>query len=163
MTNMALPHLDVSVEAGDWHDIDRFTGLSRKAVDVTCKLAELKMHPETEMGIILTDDSNIKLLNQEHRGKASPTNVLSFPICDADVETKGPMLGDVVLAFETLETEAKTQKKSLDEHFSHLIIHGILHLFGYDHQIDDDANEMEALEISVMRHLGYPDPYAGAA
>lgn len=162
MTDMALPHLDVNVEAGDWHDIDRFTSLSRKAVDSTCALAELKMHPETEMGILLTDDANIKLLNQEHRGKASPTNVLSFPICDADTQTKGPLLGDVVLAFETLEAEAQTQKKSLDEHFSHLIIHGILHLFGYDHQIEDDANEMEALEISVMRHLGYPDPYAGA-
>ena len=162
MTHTSLPHLDVSIEAGAWADPERMADLCRKAVDATCSLAGLDMHPQAEAGVILSDDAHIRSLNSDHRNKDKATNVLSFPICDANAAVKGPLLGDIVLAYETVESEAIEQEKPLDEHFSHLIIHGFLHLFGYDHQIENDANEMEALEIAVMLHLGYSNPYAGA-
>jgi len=163
MTEPRMPHLDVAVEAGAWSDAETLEALCRKAVAATCEIAELAMVPDTEVGIHQSDDAHVQTLNGAHRGKDTATNVLSFPICDAAEAVKGPLLGDIVLAFETVQAEARAQDKPLEEHFSHLIIHGFLHLFGYDHQIEREAIEMEALEIDVMKHLGYSNPYAGAA
>lgn len=163
MTAPEIPILDIGHEAGAWADMNHILALSRKAVAATCRIGDLRLIPGSEAGILLTDDIHIRLLNCEHRDQDKATNVLSFPICDPDAPVMGPLLGDIVLAFETVENEAKAAKKPLDEHFSHLIVHGFLHLFGYDHQIDEDADAMEALETIVMRDLGYSDPYAGAS
>jgi probable rRNA maturation factor len=115
------------------------------------------------VGIVLTDDSEQRELNRTWRGKDSPTNVLSFAIADpAEPAPIGApvLLGDVVLAFETVAREATAQKKTLPDHLSHLVVHGVLHLLGFDHESDAEAAIMEAREIEILAALGMPAPYA---
>jgi probable rRNA maturation factor len=115
-----------------------------------------------ELGITLTDNADQQQLNQRYRGKREPTNVLAFPAWNPRerVPCGAPLLlGDVVLAFEMVEREAADQGKTFVEHFRHLIVHGILHLLGWDHQSEDAAAKMESLEISILAKLGVPDPY----
>ena len=113
-----------------------------------------------ELSLVLADDAEIRDLNRRWRGKDAPTNVLSFP---AEAERPAPdaplLLGDVVLAFETVSREAAAQDKSLDRHVRHLIVHGVLHLLGYDHEVEPEALRMEALETEILGGLGVPDPY----
>ena len=110
------------------------------------------------VGVILTDDAEQRRLNRDYRGKDAPTNVLSFPIGDA--APGGPvMLGDVVLAFETVAREAAEQRKSLADHLRHLVVHGVLHLLGFDHETGAEAEVMETREREILAGLGVPDPY----
>lgn len=112
-----------------------------------------------EISILLTDDEEQRGLNAEWRGKDSSTNVLSFP----QIEPFGPvfgLLGDITLARETLEREALDLGKSMEEHFTHLVVHGFLHILGYDHMEEDEALEMEGLETHILSGLGIADPYA---
>ena len=118
------------------------------------------------VGIVLTDDSEQRELNRTWRGKDSPTNVLSFAIADpAEPAPPGSpigapvLLGDVVLAFETVAREAAAQGKTLPDHLSHLVVHGVLHLVGFDHESDAEAAIMEAREIEILAGLGVPAPY----
>lgn len=111
-----------------------------------------------ELGITLTDDRRVAALNRDWRGQDRPTNVLSFPI--GDPGGPGPrLLGDVVVALETLLAEAKAAAKTPAAHLSHLVVHGVLHLIGYDHEVSADAEAMEALEREVLARLGIGDPY----
>ncbi|CAA7621354.1 rRNA maturation RNase YbeY [Magnetospirillum sp. SS-4] len=116
-----------------------------------------------ELSIVLADDATVRGLNRDWRGKDAPTNVLSFASLDDEdaplAEGAPLLLGDVVLAWETVSREAAEQGRPLADHFSHLVIHGILHLVGFDHQDDRDADEMEALETTLLASLGIPDPY----
>jgi probable rRNA maturation factor len=112
--------------------------------------------------IRLTDDGEQRQLNRTYRGKDAPTNVLSFPLADlAEPAPPGSLvlLGDVVLAFETVRREAEAQHKTLADHFRHLVVHGVLHLLGFDHESGGDAAAMEAREIEILARLGVPDPY----
>jgi probable rRNA maturation factor len=112
-----------------------------------------------EISILLTDDEEQRGLNAEWRGKDSSTNVLSFP----QIEPFGPvfgLLGDITLARETLEREALDLGKSMEEHFTHLVVHGFLHILGYDHIEEDEALVMEGLETHILSGLGIADPYA---
>jgi probable rRNA maturation factor len=119
------------------------------------------------VGIVLTDDEEQRSLNRTYRGKDTPTNVLSFAIADpraADPMTAHPagapvLLGDVVLALETVVHEAGEQQKPLADHVRHLVVHGVLHLLGFDHEHDDEAAVMEAREIEILKALGVPAPY----
>lgn len=115
-----------------------------------------------EINIGLTHDDEIRELNKKHRGKDKATNVLSFPLYDPD-EILPPgapaMLGDIVLAFETIMRESEEQDKDFHDHVAHLVIHGVLHLIGYDHENDEDAEIMEALEIAVLEGMGIKNPY----
>ena len=123
-----------------------------------------------EISIVLADDETVRSLNRDYRGKDRATNVLSFPADDSSAQLTGPeagqgsgmprLLGDVVLARETLEREAAAQNKTLDAHFMHLVIHGVLHLLGFDHEADREAEIMERLESQAMGRLGLTDPYA---
>lgn len=106
--------------------------------------------------VLLTDDGAVQALNARFRGKDAATNVLSFPAADNPMDH----LGDVALAFGVCAREAKDQGKPLADHLSHLVAHGVLHLLGYDHETDADAEAMEALERAVLAPLGIPDPYA---
>ena len=106
--------------------------------------------------VLLTDDGSLQDLNARFRGKDTPTNVLSFPAAD---NPEGH-LGDVALAFGVCASEAAAQGKPLADHLGHLVAHGVLHLLGYDHETDADAEAMEALERAVLAPLGIPDPYA---
>lgn len=122
-----------------------------------------------EINIILTDDANVKTLNRNYRGKDKPTNVLSFPQINLQKFQRSALavfparsavpLGDVVLAFQTIQRECREQKKTLENHIIHLIVHGTLHLLGYDHMKPRDAKAMEKLECDILDALGYPDPY----
>ncbi|MDA0784688.1 MAG: rRNA maturation RNase YbeY [Proteobacteria bacterium] len=123
-----------------------------------------------ELGVRLTDDAEIRSLNRDWRDRDVATNVLSFALDDSPGDStpaKGPligatMLGDVVVAYETCAAEAVDQGKSLTHHLSHLVVHGTLHLLGFDHEADDDAETMEALEREVLARIGVPDPYLGS-
>jgi probable rRNA maturation factor len=116
-----------------------------------------------ELSIVLADDVMVQGLNRDWRGKDQPTNVLSFAALDDEdaplVEGAPLLLGDVILAYETCAAEAKEQGKPLADHFGHLVVHGVLHLLGYDHMDEEEAAEMESLETTLLAALGIPDPY----
>ena len=114
------------------------------------------------VGIVLTDDAEQRRLNRKYRGKDAATNVLSFPLADpaAPSPAGSPiLLGDVVLAYETVAREAAEQHKKLPDHLSHLVVHGVLHLLGLDHETDAEAAAMEAREVEIITGLGMPAPY----
>lgn len=120
---------------------------------------------EGEIGLVLTDDAEMAGLNLRFRGRAGPTNVLSFPTGEAapGCAAGGPpaLLGDVVVALETTAREARRDGKPVADHLQHLVVHGLLHLLGYDHGDEAAASGMEALEVDILARLGVPDPYGG--
>jgi probable rRNA maturation factor len=114
------------------------------------------------LGVILTDDAEQQTLNRTYRGMDKPTNVLSFTLAEGAASRPfgAPLLlGDVVLAYETVAGEAAEQDKPLAAHLQHLVVHGVLHLLGFDHENDTEAAKMEALEVEILQRLGVPDPY----
>ena len=113
---------------------------------------------EVEMTVRIVDEAESHALNLNYRGKDRPTNVLSFPFeCPDEVEL--PLLGDLVICRQVVEREAQEQEKPLMAHWAHMVVHGSLHLLGYDHIEDDEAEEMESLETQIMTGLGFADPY----
>ena len=114
---------------------------------------------DTEMTIRIVDASESSGLNSQYRGKDYPTNVLSFPF-EAPAGITVPLLGDLVICASVVEAEARQQDKPLEAHWAHMVVHGTLHLQGYDHEQDADAEVMEALEIRLLTELGYANPYA---
>jgi len=113
---------------------------------------------EVEMTVRIVDEAESHALNLNYRGKDRPTNVLSFPFeCPDEVEL--PLLGDLVICRQVVEREAQEQDKPLMAHWAHMVVHGSLHLLGYDHIKDDEAEEMESLETQIMIGLGFVDPY----
>ena len=117
-----------------------------------------RFQQESEVTIRLVDEAESHELNNTYRGKDRPTNVLSFPF-EAPPGIELPLLGDLVICRQVVEKEAKEQGKALEAHWAHMVVHGSLHLLGYDHIEDDEAEEMESLETEIMLALGYPDPY----
>ncbi|KPF68623.1 hypothetical protein IP69_11365 [Bosea sp. AAP35] len=113
-----------------------------------------------EVSLLLTDDKRIRIVNRDWRGLDKATNVLSFPAVPAKQIARSPVLGDIVIAYETVAREAQDENKSLGDHFSHLVIHGLLHLLGEDHETEAEAQRMESLEIAALARLGIADPYA---
>ncbi|KFK95169.1 MULTISPECIES: rRNA maturation RNase YbeY [unclassified Serratia (in: enterobacteria)] len=113
---------------------------------------------EAEVTIRLVDEAESNELNLTYRGKDKPTNVLSFPF-EAPPGIELPLLGDLIICRQVVEQEAIEQQKTLEAHWAHMVVHGSLHLLGYDHLEDDEAEEMESLETEIMQGMGYPDPY----
>ena len=108
---------------------------------------------------MLANNKFIQNLNSEYRGKDKPTNVLSFPACDkTGYIIRGP-LGDIILAHETILQESEAETKGFEAHMTHLLLHGLLHLLGYDHIEDDEAHEMERIEIEILQKIGIKNPY----
>ena len=122
----------------------------------------LKQRMETaEVTIRIVDVDEMTALNTTYRQKQGPTNVLSFPflISEEEVELDIPLLGDIVICADVVKREAQEQAKPVDAHWAHMVVHGVFHLLGYDHENDADADVMETLESKTMQLLGYPDPY----
>ena len=118
-----------------------------------------QFQPDAEVTIRLVDEKESHELNLEYRGKDKPTNVLSFPF-EAPPGIELDLLGDLVICKQVVEKEAQEQNKSLSAHWAHMVVHGALHLLGYDHIEDDEAEEMESLETDIMQSMGFDDPYA---
>ncbi|AYH02290.1 rRNA maturation RNase YbeY [Pectobacterium parmentieri] len=112
----------------------------------------------SEVTIRIVDEAESRDLNNTYRGKDKPTNVLSFPF-EAPPEVELPLLGDLIICRQVVEREAAEQEKTVEEHWAHMVVHGSLHLLGYDHIEDSEAEEMEALETEIMQSMGYTDPY----
>lgn len=148
------PTIDVLVESDLWRGVFGIEPLARRAVT---EAAAVLSTPPAELAIVLTDDSAIRQLNQAWRGVAAATNVLSFPTPRGAGEP--PLIGDIVLSYETIAREAQADHKPLAHHVAHLCVHGYLHLLGYDHERDADAEAMEQVERAVLQRLGIPDPY----
>jgi probable rRNA maturation factor len=113
---------------------------------------------DAELSVRVVDEAESAELNHRYRGRNGPTNVLAFP-ADLPKEIGVPFLGDLVICKAVVEREAREQGKSVESHWAHMVIHGSLHLLGYDHGTDDEAARMEALEVQILRRLGYADPY----
>lgn len=113
---------------------------------------------EAELSIRIVDEDESQALNLQYRGKDKSTNVLSFP-CELPEGVELPLLGDLVICAQVVAREALEQGKALHAHWAHMVVHGTLHLLGYDHIDDTEAEEMEAIEIQVLLELGYPNPY----
>ncbi|MCS0494972.1 rRNA maturation RNase YbeY [Ancylobacter sp. MQZ15Z-1] len=155
--------VDILVEAGPWPSVPDAAGLVTRAVRAACLGAaedyEIALDG-AEIAVKLTDDTAIRTLNRDWRHKDYATNVLSFPTPEVARAAGAPHLGDIAIAFETLEREAASEDKTFADHLSHLSVHGTLHLLGFDHETAEEAEEMEAMERRVLATLGVPDPYA---
>jgi probable rRNA maturation factor len=148
---------DVNILCGEWPDISTPLHNIKTALSENLVFKKFGDHI-IEISIVLADNDFIQSLNKTYRGKDKPTNVLSFPQ-DPGVEDEMINLGDVILAYQTVQAEAQNQKKSFDDHVAHLLVHGILHLLEYDHENEQEAEEMEALEIRILESLGIKNPY----
>ncbi len=157
---MSTPQIDIRLEDELWRGKFPQDDFVQKLLAAAHPPA--KAPSRYELSIMLTSDEDIRRLNLQYRGKNSPTNILSFPQDDFLPAQSGhePHLGDMVLAFETIEREAAEQGKAFEHHLAHLLIHGFLHLLGYTHEDDSRAREMEKLETDILHAAGYPAPYA---
>jgi len=146
--------IDVLVESARWNGFANAAAIVRRAVK---EAAAALSTPRAELAIVLSDDSAVRELNRTWRGIDAATNVLSFPA----MRTSGNplLLGDIVLACETVAAEAGTQRKPFSHHLAHLAVHGFLHLLGYDHESNEDAAAMEQLERNILQRLAISDPY----
>ena len=162
MAPAALPMTEVLVVADGWQSEPDAEAVIQRAIAIAAEMADADTG-DAELAFMLTDDAGIRTLNNNWRGIDKPTNVLSFPALPptgpAGPDDAPRMLGDIAIAFETTRQEADDEQKPFDHHLSHLAVHGFLHLIGYDHEEDDDAEAMEALETEILAQLGIPDPY----
>jgi len=157
--------LEIDIEA-PWPASSDWNILAERTAEAAAHIAPELAHPRLTASVLFTSDEDIHALNAEWRGKDKPTNVLSFPMLErsdlTDLEPNGPpeLLGDIALAYETCAREADEKGIPIEHHAAHLIIHGLLHLAGYDHETgDDDAVAMEALETKALAVMGLADPY----
>jgi len=151
--------IDVLTEDDAWRALPKREALARSAVRAVFEALD-RPEPPSELSIVFTGDAAVADLNRRWRAKAGPTNVLSFPAADTAGGGQEPgTLGDIVLAAGVVAAEADAQGKPLANHTAHLIVHGLLHLLGYDHAEDATAEAMERLEVRAMARLGLPDPY----
>ncbi|WP_048645313.1 rRNA maturation RNase YbeY [Nitratireductor soli] len=153
--------LDYAIEAGAWPAEDALLALARRAIGAAILRSDAQRDERVSVSLLFTDDDEIREINRQWRGKDKPTNVLSFPAAQPAIA--GPVsssLGDIVIAYETVAREAGEEARSFEDHLTHLIVHGFLHLLGYDHETDEEAEEMEALERNILESLAIADPYA---
>ena len=144
------PRIEISIKSAGWSGIGDLDELTNSAIHAAWRHAG---RPQSgEFSVLFADDAAMRALNFKFRGLDEPTNVLSFP-------SDPPLMGDIVLAAETVAREASAQSKSLANHLCHLIVHGALHLMGHDHQTGEEAERMEALEIAALAELGVSNPY----
>lgn len=164
-----MPKLDIqiAVEADGWAEEAELEGLARRVLETAAEYLRSEENQPfpampIEVSLVFSSDEQVREINAEWRGQDKPTNVLSFPAFPLSPGGKpGPMLGDIIVARETVEREAVDLDKSFTDHLTHLMVHGFLHLFGYDHMDSEEAERMESLETRILASLGLSDPYAG--
>ena len=147
----APPQIEIRIESPGWSGIGDLEEIARSAIHAAWRREGSQA--SGEFSILFTDDAAVRALNRKYRGKDSPTNVLSFP-------SDPPLIGDIVLAAETVLRESEAQSKSPADNLRHLLVHGALHLMGHDHQASAEAERMEALEVAILAELGVSNPYA---
>lgn len=155
MSEKVEPLIDIEIEEDGWLDVLPDAQLVVET-GIQAVFKAIEFNDQVDIVVLLCDDKEMKALNKEYRQKDAPTNVLSFP---APKMPGIAHLGDMALGLETCVREAKEQQKTLKNHVLHLSIHGALHLLGYDHMNDEEANEMENLERDILKTLNVADPY----
>lgn len=157
--------VSVALRCAAWAEaLPRAERFAARVVGAVLDDRKVGMKRPAEVGVVLADDPFIRRLNRDHRGKDKPTNVLSFPMeANAGAKDKPILLGDIVLAYRTIRREAKDEGKRLASHAAHMLVHGTLHLLGFDHERDKAARVMEGHEVRILRRLGVPDPYRAPA
>jgi probable rRNA maturation factor len=154
---MRPPRIEIAVASPRWKAQRHAKALLRRALIAA---AATVPGDDGELSVLLTDDSAIRVLNRDWRHLDAATNVLSFPTVTVMADRGAPrLLGDIVIAYETTEREARTARKPFADHLAHLAVHGFLHLVGYDHLSDVEARAMEGLETAILARLDIPDPY----
>jgi probable rRNA maturation factor len=162
--------LEIALDADEeWDSSRSWKQLAHKAAEAAIAESEYPDLADSErpveISVMLTDDEHVRTLNAKWLGKDKPTNVLSFPMADeldlarANVSGRELLLGDIILAHGVCETEAAEKGVPFEEHATHLLVHGTLHLLGYDHHGDDEASDMEAREVRALARLGIASPY----
>ena len=155
---MTTPIIDLQIASENSEGLPTLEQFTHCVETALAFEAQTEDFPETEMTIRIVDEEESQTLNREYRGKDYPTNVLSFPF-EVPEGIELPLLGDLVICRQVMEREAKEQQISLASHWAHLAVHGTLHLLGYDHIEEAEAEEMEGLETQIMQKLGFEDPY----
>lgn len=152
--------IELLVEAAGWPPPPQLEAMVRRAVDAALDETGASGNATSELSLVFSDDAGVRKLNAGWRGMDKPTNVLSFPAFPVRPgDALPPLLGDIVLAAETVSRESFLETKPFEHHLIHLIVHGFLHLLGYDHESEEDAEIMEALERRILARLAIPDPY----
>ena len=163
MALSAPPETDVLIVAECWAAEADAEAIVHRAIEAAAAYVDADTS-DAELAVMLTDDAGIRTLNKNWRGQDKPTNVLSFPALQPpagrEFDDAPRMLGDIAIAYETTRREADDEQKPFDHHLSHLAVHGFLHLVGYDHERQAEAETMENLERDILAALGIPDPYA---
>jgi len=155
----AAPDVEIEAASPLW----RGQPAAADTVHAAIRAAAARAPASGEVSVLLADDAAVQALNRDWRGIDKPTNVLSFPATAPQVAGAPAVIGDIAIAFETLEREARAEKKPFLHHLAHLAVHGYLHLLGYDHLTDSEAEAMETLEREILAAMRIPDPYADAA
>ncbi|MET3589772.1 putative rRNA maturation factor [Bartonella silvatica] len=151
--------IDIRIESSGWNDEKTLYSITEKALTTTMHHISLD-NIVSEISLLFTDNKHMAQINGQWRGKNKPTNVLSFPALPLKIgQIPGPMLGDIIIARETVLLEAKKEGKLFQDHLIHMIVHGTLHLLGYDHQTNEEAHQMERLEREILKKLSIKDPY----
>jgi len=150
------PDVEIEIDSPLWESQPQAEETVRAAIAA----AAARAPGDGAVSVLLADDATVQALNRDWRGIDKPTNVLSFPSAAPKGAGVPRLLGDIAVAFETLAGEADAEKKPFLHHLAHLTVHGYLHLLGYDHQTDSEAEAMEALEREILADMRIPDPYA---
>ncbi len=150
--------IEVALEDERWLELGDLDAFVERTLETALRRSAARIGSGAGICVLFCDDARIRELNKQWRGFDKPTNVLSFP-AGGEIAA-APFLGDVAIAFETVRREAQEEGKSLADHARHMIVHGFLHLLGHDHENDDTAQAMEALEAKILHEMGVADPYA---
>lgn len=155
-----MPSVAISIESPNWRKIPHVSKTTRTAIKRSLEVTRFSLPKKSELSVLLCSDVRIRELNKAWRKIDRATNVLSFPIGDSALR---PLLGDIAISFETLEEESRSEEKFFIDHFSHMVVHGFLHLLGFDHEASLEARTMEQLERDILARMGIADPYGEKA
>jgi probable rRNA maturation factor len=157
-----MTSIDIQRHSTLWRSQPNVAALVRRAARAGVSGGGVALHRKASIAIALADDAMVRAANRAWRAKDNPTNVLSVPAVPPARLATAPFLGDIIIAHETVAAEAAADGKPFADHLAHLVVHGVLHLLGYDHMTAGDAEIMEARERAILAALGVPDPYAGS-